>query len=106
MWTFKTCCLAGLWRQVAIYCFPSQLRDPASPLSDSSLIVLLQRFKWVLLVSVPIWFGYGFARDPDNLEWVKKVVSAAAAAASGTRIVNQQHLLGIITSSGRPCCLQ
>lgn len=34
----------------------------------------MQRFKWVLVVSVPIWFGYGFARDPDNLEWVKKVV--------------------------------
>jgi hypothetical protein len=39
-------------------------------------LVLLQRFKWALCVSVPIWFGYGFARDPDNLEWVKRVVSA------------------------------
>lgn len=35
----------------------------------------VQRFKWALFVSVPIWFGYGFARDPDNLEWVKRVVS-------------------------------
>jgi hypothetical protein len=38
-------------------------------------VFVLQRIKWALFVSVPIWFGYGFARDPDNLEWVKRVVS-------------------------------
>lgn len=37
----------------------------------------LERFKWVLFVSVPVWFGYGFARDPANLEWVKRVVRAS-----------------------------
>jgi hypothetical protein len=44
---------------------------------DACLIVcctLLQRTKWAIFVSVPIWFGYGFARNPDNLEWVKEVV--------------------------------
>lgn len=40
----------------------------------------MQRFKWVLCVTVPIWFGYGFARDPDNLEWVKRVVSGLRRA--------------------------
>ncbi len=36
----------------------------------------LERFKWVLFVTVPVWFGYGFARDPANLEWVKREVRA------------------------------
>jgi hypothetical protein len=37
----------------------------------------LERFKWALFISVPVWFGYGFARDPANLEWVKQAVSGA-----------------------------
>ncbi|WIA10788.1 hypothetical protein OEZ85_010956 [Tetradesmus obliquus] len=39
----------------------------------------LERTKWAIFVSVPIWFGYGFARNPDNLEWVKEVFPTAAA---------------------------
>ncbi len=34
-----------------------------------------QKIKWAIFITVPVWFGYGFARDPDNLEWVKQVVS-------------------------------
>jgi hypothetical protein len=37
---------------------------------------VLQRIKWALFIGVPIWFGYGFARDPANLEWVKRVVGS------------------------------
>lgn len=42
-----------------------------------------QRVKWALCVSVPVWFGYGFARDPANLEWVKRTVRAGVCSASG-----------------------
>ncbi|KAI8468429.1 MAG: hypothetical protein J3K34DRAFT_427351 [Monoraphidium minutum] len=31
----------------------------------------LERFKWVLYISIPVWFGYGLARDPANLELIK-----------------------------------
>eukprot|EP00775_Hariotina_reticulata_P012776 gene12776-12904_t len=43
----------------------------------------LERFKWVLFISVPVWFGYGFARDPANLEWVKQAFPSAASDRQG-----------------------
>lgn len=43
----------------------------------------MQRVKWVLCVTVPIWFGYGFARDPANLEWVKRTVGLGGRKARG-----------------------
>jgi hypothetical protein len=30
----------------------------------------------VLYLSIPVWFGYGLARDPANLEFIKEWVSA------------------------------
>ncbi|KIZ02137.1 hypothetical protein MNEG_5825 [Monoraphidium neglectum] len=32
----------------------------------------LERFKWVLYLSIPAWFGYGLARDPANLDAIKE----------------------------------
>lgn len=55
--------------------------------------MLLQRFKWALCVSVPIWFGYGFARDPDNLEWVKRVVGAQYALPACLKGASSFHVL-------------
>jgi hypothetical protein len=60
---------------------------------------LMQRTKWAIFVSVPIWFGYGFARNPDNLEWVKEVVSScyspkvAGSSNLGLQQPQQQLLL-------------
>lgn len=39
------------------------------------VVVCLQRFKWVLYIGIPVWFGYGLARDPENLEFIKEWVS-------------------------------
>jgi hypothetical protein len=39
----------------------------------------LEKIKWAIFVFVPVWFGYGFARDPANLEWVKRVFPTQAA---------------------------
>lgn len=57
--------------------------------------MLLQRTKWAIFVSVPIWFGYGFARNPDNLEWVKEVVSWSSSLAFTTAA--RQQLAGMLT---------
>lgn len=39
----------------------------------------LERIKWALFISVPAWFGYGFAKDPANLEWVKEKFPSIAS---------------------------
>lgn len=39
------------------------------------LLHSVQRIKWATFIFVPVWFGYGFAKDPANLEWAKRVVS-------------------------------
>lgn len=43
----------------------------------------LERIKWALCITVPVWFGYGFARDPANLEWVKQAFPSAASDRQG-----------------------
>jgi hypothetical protein len=60
-------CISSVWFSAAY--------AACSPCSLSCCVSCLQRTKWAIFVSVPIWFGYGFARNPDNLEWVKEVVS-------------------------------
>ncbi|GBF96853.1 hypothetical protein Rsub_09709 [Raphidocelis subcapitata] len=43
----------------------------------------LERTKWVLYLSIPVWFGYGLARDPKNLEFIKEWFPTKAADARG-----------------------
>ncbi|KAF8068313.1 Nsdhl [Scenedesmus sp. PABB004] len=52
-----------------------------SPLDLQNLLSrrTLERVKWAIFITVPVWFGYGFARNPDNLEWVKRVFPTAAS---------------------------
>jgi len=36
-----------------------------------------------MFIGVPVWFGYGFARDPANLEWVKQAFPNKAGDLQG-----------------------
>eukprot|EP00882_Tetradesmus_deserticola_P007934 GHRQ01008353.1.p2 GENE.GHRQ01008353.1~~GHRQ01008353.1.p2 ORF type:complete len:151 (+),score=16.85 GHRQ01008353.1:225-677(+) len=62
---------------------PMPPRFPENFWRDLLSRTTLERTKWAIFVSVPIWFGYGFARNPDNLEWVKEVFPTAAADPQG-----------------------